>query len=43
MELQKRDKKGRFLPTGKAKNHVIRVTSEEKELIQRLRKETEGD
>lgn len=45
MEIQKRDKKGRYLPKKNRKQlrkHVIGVTSEEKELIEKMREQKKG-
>ena len=41
MKNQERDKKGRVKAEGKLKKHVIRVTLEEKEMIEERRKENE--
>jgi len=42
MEIQKRDKKGRFLALDKPRKFLKRLTKDEKELIERIRKQ-KGD
>ena len=37
MEKRKRNNKGRFLPEDKPKTKVIRVTEEEKEILEAIR------
>lgn len=43
MKKQKRNKKGRFEAEGKLKKYIIRVTLEEKELIEERRKKKQNE
>jgi hypothetical protein len=43
MKKQKRNNKGRFKTKGKLKKYIIRVTLEEKELIEQRRKNEDNE